>query len=69
MGELMDIREIREKKKILEDEIRELVINFCNETTLGIYGIRLEIIETTEFGSPKSFSYTSVCVDLAMNEH
>ena len=48
----MDIKEIKEEKKILEDNICKLITNFYNKTTLLPCEVNLNILASYVFDEP-----------------
>jgi hypothetical protein len=64
----MDIKEVQEKKDLLETLIEKAVNSFENETQTMIERVELDKIEVSEFGKLYRMYMNKVKVDVRMKE-
>ena len=62
----MDVNQIREKKVVIEEEIRDLIVKFLEETGLIVEGISLEMTDVFVCGKPRQVQCTAVTLDVRL---
>lgn len=62
----MDINQIKEKKALIEGQIRNLILEFSEQTGLVVEGIGHEMIDISSYGSPKRMQCTDVTLDVRL---
>jgi len=60
----MDIKEVQEKKRLVEEQIRDLIIHFSEETGLNVVDIRGDMTIVTTAGRER---VRHVCVGVTLD--
>ena len=60
----MDVEEVRAKKRLVEQEIANLIMGFSKETGIGIAGVSIDVIPARRNGHEEGIAYTNVELDV-----
>ena len=61
----MNIEDVRERKEILEGDIKNLIEEFNNETDVQVIDIKLDLINTSLFGGKHArYTLNRVAIDI-----